>query len=196
MSPQIRTAVNAGADVILLVANAPEGVAAVTAMAALPRERRIPIVAHWGITGGDFCNRACQNLQQVDLVFLQTYSFLDPPFPERAKKVVQAYGRKFPKGRTPEDIFAPAGTAHAWDLIHLLALAVEKAGTLDRPAVRNAMEHLDPYPGLVRNYDPPFTPDRHDALTAEDFRLARYNDRGIIIPVRPQNPQPGKDHRP
>jgi len=194
MTSQIRAAGDAGANVILLVANAPEGVVTVTAMAALPREQRLPIISHWGITGGDFFKEASRNLQQVDLCFLQTYSFLDPPFPERAKKVLEAYRQKFPACRTAEDIFAPAGTAHAWDLIHLLALAVEKAGTLDRPAIRNAMEHLDPYPGLVRVYNPPFTPDRHDALTAEDFRLTRYNDRGIIVPVQPHSPQPGKDH--
>jgi len=196
MTPQIRAALDAGADVILLVANAPEGAAAVTNMAALPRDRRIPIISHWGITGGDFCKQVCRSLQRVDLRFLQTYSFLDPPFPERAKKVLAAYRRKFPPCQSAEDIFAPAGTAHAWDLIHLLARAVEKAGTLDRPAIRNAMEHLDPYPGLVRNYNPAFTPERHDALTAEDFRLARYNNRGIIVPVQPQNPQPGKDRHP
>lgn len=133
MTPQIRAAVDAGADVIMLVANAPEGAVALTAVATLPPEQRLPIIAHWGITGGNFFQQAGRNLEKVDLVFLQTYSFLDPPFPERAKKVVQAYGQKFPACQSAQDIFAPAGTAHAWDLIHLLAMAVEKAGTLDGP---------------------------------------------------------------
>jgi branched-chain amino acid transport system substrate-binding protein len=188
LTQQIQSIRDSGADVILLVANAPEGVAAVTAVAKLPRKERLPIISHWGITGGDFFEKAIQSLQQVDLVFLQTFSPLDPPFPQRARQVFDAYGKKFPECPTAEDIFAPAGTAHAWDLIHLLALAVEKAGSTHRPAVRTALEHLDTYAGLVRTYAPPFTPERHDALSVENFRLARYNGRGVIVPIQTHYP--------
>lgn len=190
LSRQIRAAADAGADVVILVANAPEGVVAVKAMAALPRERRLPMISHWGITGGNFFKEAGPSLEETDLVFLQTYSFLSPPFPEKARAVFEAYRLKFPECTSVPEIMAPAGTAHAWDLIQLLALAIEKAGAIDRPSVRNALEHLDVYSGLVRVYRPPFTPDRHDALNREDFRLARYGRKGAIVPL---SAIPGKD---
>ncbi|MCF8081654.1 MAG: ABC transporter substrate-binding protein [Deltaproteobacteria bacterium] len=187
LTRQIRGAREAGADVIILVANAPEGIVAVTSMAGLPPEQRLHIISHWGITGGEFFKHAEERLKQVHLVFLQTYSFLDPPFPEKAEALFSAYQKKFPECNTVEDIFAPVGTAHAYDLMHLLALAIEKAGTTDRPAVRKALENLDPYQGLVRYYDPAFTKDRHDALDASDFSLARYTPEGIIVPFKVEN---------
>jgi len=184
LTNQIHAAQKAGADAVMLVANAPEGVAAVKSMAALPEDRRLPIISHWGITGGDFFEKTKENLPHVDLVFLQTYSFIEPPFPDRARKVLEAYGKRFPECRTPQDIFSPVGTAHAYDLIQLLALAIEKAGTIERPAVRKALENLGEYRGLVRVYNPPFTEKKHDALDSDDFRMAGYDKNGVIVPVR------------
>ena len=175
----------AGADTVMLVANPPEGMVAVRSMAALPPVQRLPIISHWGITGSGkrFFHSVRDDLSKVDLVFLQTFSFIDPPFPGRAHRVFEAYQAIFPSALSPRDVFSPVGTAHAYELIHLLKLAIEKAGTIERPAVQKALEHLGPYTGLIRHYNPPFTTDRHDALTAEDFRLARYADDGAIIPL-------------
>jgi branched-chain amino acid transport system substrate-binding protein len=198
LSCQIQAAKEADADVVLLVANAPEGAVAVASMAALPADQRIHILSHWGITGGDFFRRTGKDLKEVHLVFLQTYSFLAPTFPESAERVMAAYKAKFPDGPTAEAIFSPAGTAHAWDLIHLLAQAIEKAGSVERPKVRDALETIEEYRGLVRHYSPPFTPDRHDALTVEDFKIARYNEQGVIVPFGVEEHKVGKntDERP
>jgi len=51
--------------------------------------------------------------------------------------------------------------------MHLLARAIDKAGSTDRVAIRDALEKLRPYEGLVRRYDKPFTPEGHDALSAD-----------------------------
>jgi branched-chain amino acid transport system substrate-binding protein len=149
----------------------------------LPEKERLPVISHWGITGGSFYQEVGEDLKKVDLMFLQTCSFLNPPNPKKAKAVIAAYQEAFPECRSAKDIFAPVGTAHAYDLVHLLALAMEKAGTIDRAAVRDALECLPEYSGLVRRYDPPFTPDRHDALNARDFCMARYDVKGVIVPV-------------
>lgn len=180
---QINHLREAGAEVIMLVANAPEGIAAVGSMAALPKNHRLPMMSHWGITGGVFFQKANKNLPKVDLQFLQTFSFVDPPFPGRARRLFDAYQKEFPETRTAFDIFSPVGTAHVYDLIHILKLAIEKAETIDRPAVRDALETLKEYQGLVRNYRPPFTAKNHDALDSNDFRMAIYNDKGYIIPI-------------
>ena len=167
----------------MLVANAPEGAVVVRSMAALPGEQRRPIVSHWGITGGGFFEDTRDALPDVDLLFLQTFSFIDPPFPERTRSLVDAYCARFAGCQSARDIFAPVGTAHAYELVHMLALAIERAGTIDRTAVRDAMEQLGPYSGLIRDYDQPFTPDLHDALDASDFQIARYDSDGVVVPV-------------
>ncbi|MBF0590289.1 MAG: ABC transporter substrate-binding protein [Magnetococcales bacterium] len=172
-----------GVDVLFLVANAPEGLAVVRAMAARPKAKRLPIISHWGITGGVFGQRAGKALQQVDLRVLQTFSFLRPPRPQVAAKLLNAYLKKYPNTGEAKEIFAPAGTAHAYDLVHLLKLAIEKAGSLDRPGLQKAMEHLPRYAGLMRIYERPFRPDHHDALNQESFMLARFDAEGRIVPL-------------
>jgi len=181
-APLLKKAIEADADAVLLVANAPEGATVIIDMAQLPENARMPIFSHWGITGGHFFQTAQPHLDGVDLYFLQTYSFIDPPAPGRAQMVFERYRNAFADVDEPAMVFAPAGTAHAYDLIHLLRQAIVKAGTTDRDQVRDALEHLDSHQGLVRVYDPAFTPRRHDALTQQDFRLARYDDRGAIVP--------------
>lgn len=185
MTDLIQELAAADADVIMLVSNPLEGVVAVRSMAKRPEQERLPIISHWGIIGAgkSFFERVREDLSEVDLVFLQTFSFINPPFPDRADRVVDSYCVKFPDCQSARDIFSAVGTAHAYELLHLLALAVEQAGTIDRPVVRDALENLGAYEGLIRNYNPPFTPDDHDALTAADFRIAGFDKDGAIIPV-------------
>lgn len=183
LEPQVEEIIASGCDAVLLVANPLEGVTAVSAMSNFPAEKRIPILSHWGITGGNFPELAAEFLPKVDLVFLQTYSFIDPPRPDRAAAVLEQYRTHYDDCRLARDVFAPAGTAHAYELVHLLAAAIRSAGTTDRRAVRRAMEELPEFDGLIRHYEPPFTPERHDALSIEDFHMARFDDSGVIVPV-------------
>lgn len=181
LTDQIQAAKTAGADVVMFVANASEGVVLVRSMATLPKAERLPIISHWGITGGRFFEKTKVWLSKIDLVFLQTYSFLSPVFPDRNKKVVKAYLEQYPDAASAKDIFSPAGTAHAYDLVHLLKLAIEKTGTIETFAVRKALEQIKEYRGLVKDYKPPFTLERHDALDVRDFILSTYNNDGNII---------------
>jgi len=175
--------VDAGADTIILVCNPLEGVVAVKSMAKRSPSQRLTIISHWGISAGDFFRQAAAELAKVDVVFLQTYSFLKPTQPERASQFVAQYCQRFDDCSGAKEIFAPVGTAHAYELVHLFRQAIEKAGTTDRIAIRDAMEQIDKHEGLIRNYAPPFTVNRHDALSADDFCLARYADDGAIVPI-------------
>jgi branched-chain amino acid transport system substrate-binding protein len=49
--------------------------------------------------------------------------------------------------------------------------------------VRDALERLPPWQGLVRNYDPAFTPNDHDALRPDNVFFARYVRGKGIVPV-------------
>lgn len=183
MSAELDALIAGGADVIMLVANTFEGATAIREMASRPASERLPIISHWGITGSQIHHELESALTAVDLTFLQTFSFVDPPVPDRAERLYQAYCERFDDCTSPGRVPSPVGTAHAYDLVHLLRMAITQAGSTDRSQVRRALENLGPYQGLMRNYDPPFSADRHDALDATDFRLSRYGEDGAIIPL-------------
>jgi branched-chain amino acid transport system substrate-binding protein len=179
--PALRRMAAAGAEAIVFVGNAPDGVTLVRAMLERPAEARIPVISHWGVAGGDFAAPLGEALDGVELCFLQTFSFFEPPHPERAEAFLATWRRLYPEDAALERIHAPAGVAHAYDLVHLLAKAIERAGSADRAKVRGELERIERHEGLVRDYAPPFAPGRHDALDAGDYRMARFR-KGVIVP--------------
>lgn len=178
----------AGAQAIVLVANETEGSLLIREMAGLPRDQRLPIISHWGITGGDFARMAGPALDEIDLAVLQSYSFVGARS-ATAQRVMAALQRGWGHAR-PESVPSPVGVAHAYDLTHLLARAIDKAGSTDRRAVRAALEQLGPYDGLVQRYARPFTPSRHDALGPEHIFFARYTAADELIPMAPSRRRP------
>ena len=171
----------AGAQAIILVANDDEAAIFVREVAALPQEQRLPILSHWGVTGGEFAAQAGPALQRVDLSVIQTFSFFRAD-PARVRRFLDS-AAKVSKVRRIEDIKGPVGAAHAYDLTHILALALDRAGSTDRKKVRDALEHLGTYRGLVKTYAPPFTPTRHEALGPDELLLARFRADGVLVPV-------------
>ena len=172
---------SAGAQVVVLVANDDEAAVLVREVAALPKSERVPILSHWGVTGGEFVRQAGPALNQVDFSVIQTFSFFraDKAQLERFMRNVATVS----KVRRIEDIQGPVGVAHAYDLMHILARAIDQAGSTDRKAVRDALEKLRSYRGLVKTYAPPFTPTRHEALSARELLIARYRADGVIVPT-------------
>jgi len=186
LTQKINTLRASGAQAIVLVANTREGAVAVRNIAQMPAPQRLPILSHWGITGGTFPAMLADDLNAVDLSFLQTYSFLRPTRPDAAKAFLARYDKLFP-GQTQagqrNDILSPAGTAHAYDLVMLLARAADQAGSVDPDRLRQALENQAPYDGLVKRYTRPFTAARHDALKRSDFTLAEFSKNGAIVPI-------------
>lgn len=166
------------ADALLLVANELEGAALVREIARHPRKDRIPVFSHWGVTGGQFFSLAREALAKVDFSVVQTYSFVDAQ-DARARQVLAAAAKYGITDRRALE--SPVGLAHAYDLTHLLALAINRAGRLDRGAIRTALENLPPYQGLVKHYQLPFTNQRHDGLDAAQVYMARYAADGAVI---------------
>ena len=177
MSPQLLRLKNAGADHVVLVANAPEGAQVVKSRAKIGWE--IPMVSHWGISGGRFAELTGDLSDGV--AFLQTYSFFGKQN-ERGEAVLKALKDRYGvKG--PEDVVAPVGTANAYDGLHLVALAIEQAGSPDGSKVRDALENLRAeYKGLIKTYRRPFTAEQHDALTDADYIMVVWR-AGKIVPL-------------
>ncbi|CAK0762600.1 hypothetical protein CCP3SC1_380025 [Gammaproteobacteria bacterium] len=67
---------------------------------------------------------------------------------------------------------------------------ITAAGTTDREAVRDALEHLDTHEGLIKTYHQPFTPKQHEALSTDDYHFSRYDANGVIVSVLPTTTVP------
>ena len=179
-SPHLAQAHRDGAQAVIMVANEFEGSRIVKQMAALSPAQRLPIISHWGIVAGDFAAASGEALQAVDLVVVQTFSF-DAARGRRAQEVAAGVKRRFRV--EVDDLHAQVGFAHAYDLTHLLAAAITKAGRHDRGAVRDALERLDRYDGLIRTYRHPFGVADHEALDRHQLFIARFDAKGKLRPI-------------
>ncbi|MBI3966545.1 MAG: ABC transporter substrate-binding protein [Chloroflexi bacterium] len=170
----------AGADSILLVANAPEGGSVVRGLGALGW--KVPVVSHWSVSSGQFVERGgVENTEGV--LTLQTYSFFGRQSP-KGEAVLRAYNARFGT-RSVAEVQAPVGVAHGYDALHLLARAIRKSGTTGGPEIRAALEGLDPYEGLIKRYAPAFTRESHDALQAEDYLMTTWKSGELVPAARP-----------
>ncbi len=195
--PGYKTLLAQGAKALILVANEAEGSILIRELARLLPDERMSIISHWGVTGGDFARLTTGALHQLDFSVVQTFSLFRAD-PERVERVLTVSGRLFGL-RRPENIESPVGFGHAYDMTHILARAIELAGTTERAAVRSALEQVRDYHGLVRYYDRPFAPQRHEALSPQDVFMARFDETGVIVPLELEPEAAGTNsvhHRP
>ncbi|MEP0912592.1 ABC transporter substrate-binding protein [Leptolyngbya sp. GB1-A1] len=174
MSAQLARLKDAGVGAVLLVGNAAPGAQVMKSLTRIGWD--VPVVSHWGISGGRFPELAGKAASKV--VFVQTHSF----FGEQnatGQKVMTALKNKY-KLNSPGEILAPVGTANAYDAMHLTALAIETAGSTEGPKVREAFYSLPTYEGLIKTYNRSFTPENHDALNEDDYILVQWKGKEIV----------------
>jgi branched-chain amino acid transport system substrate-binding protein len=177
MTAQLTRLKNAGADALILVANAAPGAQMMKA-----RERmgwKVPVISHWGISGGRFDELVGPTAG--DAHFVQTYSFAGA-LNDTGKRVYSAMQAKYGV-KTPSDVLAPVGTANAYDAMNLLARAIEKAKSTDGEAIRKAMYEIDDYAGLIKTYKKPFGPNDHEGLAPDDYIMVKF-EGAKIVPVK------------
>lgn len=167
-----------GAEVILMAANPAEAKEIVKTLVTRPK--RLPIIAHWGFTGGTFGKDLATELQSVDLKFLQTVAFLGNNRPQ-ARVVAKKYLSKF-GGSSVEDIDAAAGVARSYDAMRLVGLALKALKTNSKLSLVKAMENISTYEGIVTSYKYPFKGQR-EAIDSSIYRLGMYDFKGRIIPA-------------
>ena len=176
MTAQLTRLKEKGADTVIIVGNAAPG-----AQLMKSRERMgwtVPIVSHWGISGGRFPELAGSTAG--DAHFVQTYSFFGKQGTV-GERVLATLKKKYPQIKGPEDIFSPVGTANAYDAMHLLVKAIAQAGSTDGDKIRDALENLGgKYEGLIKTYDHPFSKTEHDALGPGDYIMVRYEGEKIV----------------
>jgi branched-chain amino acid transport system substrate-binding protein len=177
VTPQLTRLKNSGAEALMLVANAAPAAQVMRSLTRINWD--VPIISHWGISGGRFPELAGDIANKVE--FMQTYSFFAPQS-STGQKVLQALNQKF-QLKDPSEILAPVGTANAYDGLMLTAKAIEQAGSTEGAKLQAALEILPPYQGLIKTYEQPFTADNHDALTEDDYIMVRWEDNKIV-PVK------------
>ena len=170
MGPQLQRLRAAKADSIILVGNAAPGA---QVMKSLQRAAwSVPVISHWGISGGRFPELAGSWANRVR--FVQTYSFFGPQN-ETGQKVIAALKAKYPDIKDVGDITPPVGVANSYDAMQLAALAIAKAGSTEGARLRQGFLDIGTYRGLIKTYDRPFSDANHDALTEKDYVMVRYN---------------------
>lgn len=185
-----RDIVRTSADCVIFVGNSAGGVRLISELAKA--EDQIRVFSHWGITGGNFLEVTTKEIRdRVSLRFLQTcLPFNDPESPA-VVAASEAARQLFPNEFTTiENLAAPVGFAHGYDL-GLLLLAALRSGPIHddihalQAQTRTALEALDePVEGLMKTYRTPFSSDGfdgHEALGAEDLCMASYEADGRIV---------------
>lgn len=175
ITPQLTRLKNAGADALVLVGNAAP---AAQVMKSLDRMGwKVPVVSHWGISGGRFNELAGPRYKDVH--FVQTYSF----YGQQGKvgsKVLAELKKRYPDIKGPADILAPVGVANAYDAVMLTALALDSAKSTEGDKLRNAFYNVPEYDGLIKKYNKPFKPGDNDALEDGDYIWVRFDGKNAV----------------
>ena len=178
MTPQLARLKANGADAIFLVSNAGPGAQVIKSMERM--NWNVPVISHWGISGGRFPELAGAWSQKV--VFIQTYSFFGQQN-DVGKQKVAALMKKYPDIKSVADITPPVGYANAYDAMQLTAMAIAAGGGTEGDKIREGFYKVGEYKGLIKTYKQPFTPTNHDALTENDYIMVKYQGEQIV-PVK------------
>ena len=173
--PQLSRLRAAGADTLFLVGNVGPSAQVVKSLDRMGWN--VPVVSHWGPAGGRFTELAGPSAEKVH--FIQTYSF-SGKLSQKGESVFSQLKAKYPEIKTTTDVTPAVGIANAYDALHLTALAIAKAGSLEGARIRQGFYDIDPYAGLIKTYSRPFTPDNHDALNAADYIFTYFKGSEIL----------------
>jgi branched-chain amino acid transport system substrate-binding protein len=189
--------VRAKSDCIVFVGNAVEGAIIVNEVLNLPKEQRLPIVSHWGITSGNFQDIiTAEKRKKLELNFIQScFAFTNPQQSQFSNEVFSkliAHSRG--EITKPEDLKSAVGFIHAYDLTKLLIQAIKQTELtgnrdIDRNNIRLALENIDkPIQGLVKNYIKPFSQfnqhtnvNAHEALSPDAYCMASFGKNNEVL---------------
>lgn len=181
------------ADVIIFVGNAQEGRYVLEAAGKMAAD--IPIISHWGITGGNFFESMdYKYILPERLRFIQTkFNFNESELSARAEEVLNRAKRLFSEElETPKAMKAQTGFVHSYDLSLLCIASFQQLDWSKdiielREDVKVSLENLEkPVEGLIKTYIKPFSvfsktnTDAHEALGLDVLRLGGYLPNGTI----------------
>ncbi len=173
---QMARAKEAGAEGIVTFTNAVEMANALKAGQKLGY--RPKIVSAWGLVNPNY--PVLGGALAEGTLVMQTFSFVNNTAP-KAVSLLDKYMHEWPGFANAAEVPYPSYLADAYDAIYLFAAAIEKAGKAEGAAMRDALENLPAYDGLIKRYDVPFTPERHDALTQDDYMMCEWKGNELQL---------------
>ncbi len=173
--PQLTRLRQAGTDTLFLVGNVGPSAQVVKSLDRMGW--KVPIVSHWGPAGGRFSELAGPNAKDVH--FVQTYSFFGKQS-AIGDRVLKALMAKYSDIKGPGDVTPAVGVANAYDAMHLVAAALQHAGSTNGEAVRQGFYKIDKYEGLIKTYTKPFSTENHDAIGPQDYVWTQFIDNQIL----------------
>ncbi len=179
MTPQLMKLKEAGAQCILNYGLVRENTFVVRTKRQL--NDNTPYVSAWGISGPAFLKAASD---AADGIMVSTTVTTDGYKTPKKKKFLETYGKRYKGG-----VLAPVFAFGAYDAVYLFKIAIKKGG-VKAADIRNALEQIPSYDGLIKKFDRPvFTHERHYAITEADMILTRWtNGKQLTILFDKQGP--------
>jgi branched-chain amino acid transport system substrate-binding protein len=165
MTGQLTKAKNAGADVLMTYALAPE---LANLLKSLDRMGWYPpIVGSWTLAQPDMIKFATPDVVKKFKIYMVQSFTIDRDDVAKAfhEKVLAEYGSN------P----VPITAAQAYDATNLFLAALEKAGP-DRKAIRDAIEATSDFKGVTTAPAQPYGPTDHEAIDVKDMFMASLQD--------------------
>lgn len=170
MTPQLLKLKEAGAQSLLNYGLVRENTFVVQTKAKLGDQT--PFVSAWGIAAPAFWKAAGTAAEGV---LTSTTVTIDGPQTPEKQAIIGAYKKRYNQGME-----APVYALGAYDAVYLFKAAIEGAGA-DPQAIRNQLENIPAFKGVVKNFTRPvFAKDRHNALTEEDMIMTRWTDGALL----------------
>ncbi len=176
-TPQMQRASQAGADAILTFSNVVEMANALKAGNKIGYQPKV--LSAWGLAGATFPSLAGPLADGV--MVMQTFTFVGNSNP-KAQALFKRLTEKYPDVKDPSELAFPSFIGDTYDAVHLVALAIQKAGSDEGPKVLAALENnLGEYKGLIKTYSNPFTPTNHEALNPSDYAMTVWRGRHLEL---------------
>lgn len=166
MGPALKRSQSAGAQAVVAWGIGPE-------LAAIARGMqggrwKVPLYGSWTLSMRSFIDAAGPAGEGA----LMPQTFIQEAGATAKNSFLLAYARVFRSAQIP----SPMSAAQGYDGMHLLALAMRQAKTLDGDSLRRALEDLQVrHQGAITSYDKPFSPQDHEAITANMMLLGRVS---------------------
>lgn len=173
---QMLRARSGGSEVLVTFINAVEMANALKAGQKIGYQPQV--VSAWGLANPNYPSLAGK-LAEGTLV-MQTFTWVNNKT-SKAVALLERYMKKWPEIKNATTLPFPSFVANAYDATHLFAQAIERAGIADGAKIRDALEQLSRYEGLIKIYDPPFTPQRHDSLTPDDYMMCEWKGNELQL---------------
>jgi len=178
MTPLLRRARNANAQVILTYGIGPELAHIANAMATVGW--RVPLIGSWTLAMSNFIEQAGPNAEGARM----PQTFIQQGASARQQAFADRYKQTFGSERIP----VPPAAAQGYDSMLVLAAAIRQAGNTDSDKIREALEHLEErVEGVVMTYDKPFSPDDHEAIDDTSVPVMGEVKNGRVVFAYPKD---------